>query len=105
MVVTNWDDARIVEMSFLHQDRERPSSFIGNGKTGRAVPVHGPSCDVLENMLRPSDVYPEQLRGLGRDQFMAVAMRCHLVAGGRNVPDEAGCRSATHPSTKNVARV
>ena len=105
MVVTNRDDARIVNMSFLHQDRQRPPSFVGNGKAGRTVPVDSPSCDVFEDMFRPSDVCPEQLRGLGRDQFMAVAVRRHFVAGGRDVLDEAGMPLCDPPSTKNVARV
>ena len=74
MVVTNRDDARIVDMSFLHQDRQRPSRFVGNGKAGRTVSEHRPPCDVFEDLFRPSDICPEQVRGLCGDQFMAVAM-------------------------------
>src|SRR5690242_5890392 len=86
----NRKQAGVVAVAFLEQYIERPLDPRHDREAGCAEAYDGLTRHVLEGELGAADLFAECRRRQRADPTVPPAVRCDLVAGGRDAPHERG---------------
>src|SRR5471032_2703292 len=81
VVVGDRVNAGTVAVALLLQDVERPQIGRADGKTGRAIALHGDAGDVFQQPFAAPDVVGEFGAALVGDAVVGVAVAGQLVPG------------------------